>query len=327
MEKFLLTEEVLINFLVSNEIIDVNKIKSSGEWLVFKCPFHDDEHPSFGINISNGAYNCFACNARGNFESFVKYFGADITALPFLDIPQETSYLEARKKAILSLKESIKKNNDYYNDKFITLYDALKNNNRNKYALKILKYALSRNISLNTIRKLELGYIKYGIYKNRLVIPIKDYRNKTVLWHEGRIISNDKSVPKYWRPNYSEPGNTLYNYYNIMHKDYTIVTEGIFDAIKLYDCKLSGVCIFSSNVSDKQYVMLSAFSKIVFAFDGDKAGRQAYKKVLDRFKLYKNVGMSFEIYKAKLPKNKDISDLHCEQIKKIIKKGKKLFTF
>lgn len=327
MEEFQLTEEVLINFLISNEIVEANKIKKSGDWIVFKCPFHDDEHPSFGINVNNGAYNCFACESKGNFSNFVKYFGADITALPFLDVPRDSSYKEAREKAIASLKKSIKKDNDFYKGKFVTLYEALKKNNNNKYALKILRYVTNRNVSLNTVRKLEMGYIKYGIYKNRVVIPVKDYRNNNILWYEGRTINNDYSVPKYWRPNNSEPGATLYNYYNIIQNSYTIVVEGIFDAIKLYDCKLSGVCIFSSNVSDKQYALLSSFNKVVFAFDGDEAGRQAYKKVLKQILLYKDVGMGFEIYRAKLPKNKDVADLSYKKIKKIIKISKKLFTF
>lgn len=30
------------------------------------CPFHDDRRPgSFNINLSSGAFRCFACGARG----------------------------------------------------------------------------------------------------------------------------------------------------------------------------------------------------------------------------------------------------------------------
>lgn len=30
-----------------------------------KCPFHGDDHPSFAVNLTTGAYNCFSCGERG----------------------------------------------------------------------------------------------------------------------------------------------------------------------------------------------------------------------------------------------------------------------
>jgi hypothetical protein len=39
------------------------KIKS--EWVLVKCCFHDDNHPSLGINIVHGYYKCFACAVKG----------------------------------------------------------------------------------------------------------------------------------------------------------------------------------------------------------------------------------------------------------------------
>ena len=34
------------------------------------CPFHDDTSPSLSINLKNGLFNCFACNAKGDVFKF-----------------------------------------------------------------------------------------------------------------------------------------------------------------------------------------------------------------------------------------------------------------
>lgn len=41
--------------------------KYQGKWAeAGLCPFHDDGSPgSFFINLHNGAYKCFSCNAKG----------------------------------------------------------------------------------------------------------------------------------------------------------------------------------------------------------------------------------------------------------------------
>ena len=41
----------------------------NNEWLV-KCPFHDDKTPSMTVNTKTGMFNCFGCNAKGDFIKF-----------------------------------------------------------------------------------------------------------------------------------------------------------------------------------------------------------------------------------------------------------------
>ena len=38
------------------------------------CPFHNDTHASFSVNLTNGLYNCFACNAKGDVFKFYQDF-------------------------------------------------------------------------------------------------------------------------------------------------------------------------------------------------------------------------------------------------------------
>lgn len=48
-----------------------NRIKTRDEELTCCCPFHEDENPSFGINLTSGAYQCFACNEKGSITDFI----------------------------------------------------------------------------------------------------------------------------------------------------------------------------------------------------------------------------------------------------------------
>lgn len=36
-----------------------------------QCPFHNDQSPSFAVNLLTGRYKCFACNASGSVFDFV----------------------------------------------------------------------------------------------------------------------------------------------------------------------------------------------------------------------------------------------------------------
>lgn len=48
-----------------------NRIKTRDEELTCCCPFHEDENPSFGINLTSGAYKCFACDEKGSIVNFI----------------------------------------------------------------------------------------------------------------------------------------------------------------------------------------------------------------------------------------------------------------
>lgn len=59
-EKYLYNEyEDVVTSLLSDR-----EYKIKGSKLSCCCPFHNESHNSFGINLETGLYNCFACNER-----------------------------------------------------------------------------------------------------------------------------------------------------------------------------------------------------------------------------------------------------------------------
>ena len=41
------------------------EIKPTADWQTISCPFHEDKHPSFGLILSVGGFNCMSCGKRG----------------------------------------------------------------------------------------------------------------------------------------------------------------------------------------------------------------------------------------------------------------------
>ena len=39
----------------------LNGAKKNGNSIIAKCPFHDDDKPSFSVDITTGKYHCFGC--------------------------------------------------------------------------------------------------------------------------------------------------------------------------------------------------------------------------------------------------------------------------
>ncbi len=44
--------------------------RSGNEWL-YRCPFHDDQHPSMSVNPEKGVYHCFGCGASGHISQII----------------------------------------------------------------------------------------------------------------------------------------------------------------------------------------------------------------------------------------------------------------
>ncbi len=59
-----------------------------GSWESIRCPFHDDSMASASVNLANDAFNCHACDARGDVIALVQYaenFPEGKDALDFLE--------------------------------------------------------------------------------------------------------------------------------------------------------------------------------------------------------------------------------------------------
>ena len=58
-----------VNMEVLTGAIDFTSIKGAEHWA--RCPFHQENSPSFSVNADTGCYNCFGCGKSGSFASLV----------------------------------------------------------------------------------------------------------------------------------------------------------------------------------------------------------------------------------------------------------------
>ena len=52
-------------------IPDIGAPQRQGHRLAWRCPFHEDHHPSLFLNPDGQSYRCFGCGARGDALTWV----------------------------------------------------------------------------------------------------------------------------------------------------------------------------------------------------------------------------------------------------------------
>lgn len=264
------------------------KFRASSKDYVVSCfnPDHEDTNPSMNINRNTGMFNCFSCGFKGN---IFNYFG------------------------ILSNNTSIK---------VIKLKNKIKELRSNIAGLEFpddyTPVTSFRGISKETFAKFEVFTTSLieGL-EDRVVIPIKDIRNKPVVFQGRHALSSGNPRYIFYPKNIPVP-----IFPQILEDRYKsiVLVEGIFDLLNLYDKGLKNVaCIFGVNNLDKDTVQkMQPFKaqgvlKVYLMLDGDEAGQEAMDRVLP---LVEETGLGVE--KIVLEKNKDPGDLTQDEVTKIL---------
>lgn len=281
------------------------------------CVFHNDINPSMRVDLNDGSFYCFACEASGNALDFIKYLK------PELDDLQAGMLLEK----ILNSNE-IKKLNIRYKKKRKTLYkDAINKakdfyyglldtdwyNLRTREEQQVLEYMKKRGFDEHalTVAHCKVNYdIAYP-----MVFPILD-NGRFKGWVCRTTHKNVEKKRKY-----------LYN--EGFHKRVTLcgeysencipcVCEGFMDylSIKTRGGVKNVVALLGWHISDEQVNLLKqkGVKTVISLLDNDECGM----KGTEYLKKFFNV-IPFE-YEDGI---KDAGDMTPEQLKKGLKKARK----
>lgn len=287
------------------------ELKGAGDSKKGLCPFHSEKTPSFVVSASRKTYHCFGCGAHGNAIDFLM----QTENLDFLEALETladryaldlSTYLETKdvssdygfESKIYSMNLEAAK---YYRDRLMEFPVGL-------------EYFKDRGLSMDTIKVFGLGYspdcwdslivhlkklsyseddlLKSGLasktkkgtlidrFRNRLMFPILDYRNK-VLGFGARAMGSD--MPKYL--NSSE--NSVFIKSKILYGDRisrkaksgdsVILVEGYMDLIQLYQNNFYNVLAsMGTALTERQAARIAQrYKKVFFAYDMDEAGRNA----------------------------------------------------
>lgn len=280
------------------------EVRKSGSEYVALCPFHNERTPSFHISQNKGIYHCFGCAASGNGITFVmeyeklEFLSAveKIAAMFNIKLEYEAGYKRTIKSEIMPAIATF-----YHNNLF-----------KHKEALQYLE---SRKVSLDSIKKFEIGYsgksfetlafldknnfthkeaIEYGIlaesesknyawFRERVMFPIYN-KNGSIVGFGGRIIESKENVGKYINSKQSKIFNKseiLYGYnfakIAVAKEKSIIICEGYLDVIMLHQAGFyNAVATLGTGFSQEHIKLLSRDKpRVLMCFDGDNAGIKA----------------------------------------------------
>jgi DNA primase len=305
------------DLLARVDIIDVVgrhvQLKKGGQNFLGLCPFHGEKTPSFTVSPSKQFYHCFGCGVHGSAIGFLmelrglSYVEAirELAQQVGLKVPESSERGRETAGRLSALSDLLKTAVDFYRAQLKENRDAI-------------DYLKSRGLTGQSAARFALGYApdawqplraavdnyddprlveaglviadegkRYDRFRGRIMFPIRSARGQ-VIGFGARIIGSGE--PKYLNSPETplfHKGQELYGLHeardSIRQADRAIVCEGYLDVIQLAQAGLGetvaalGTAVTTAHVS----TLLRTTDQVVFAFDGDAAGRKAARRALE----------------------------------------------
>ena len=249
-------------------------LRRTGKNFVGKCPFHQDDTPSFSVSPDNQFYKCFGCGAGGTVFTYVEQREQ-------MSFPEAVRKLAAR-AGIAVAEESDDRSSDEQDvsaaNRFARehFHEWLMDDDAGKPAR---EYLIGRGITVETMEELTLGYApegwdnllkamtgagfsveallaagllrendrgrRYDYFRDRIIFPIHDPGGRPVAFG-GRAL--DDATPKYL----NSPETAVYTKGNVLYfldrarrpmqdQRMALVAEGYMDVIALYQAGVRNV--------------------------------------------------------------------------------------
>jgi len=300
------------------DIVDVVEryvpLKKAGANYQARCPFHNEKSPSFTVSPTKQFYHCFGCGAHGTAITFLmQHTGmgfveavkelASRTGMQVPDDGTRNNPEDGRREQLYELMETTA----------LFYKGELKNN------AAAVAYLKNRGLTGETAARYGLGYApddwqglaravadyqdkaleeaglviageggkRYDRFRHRVMFPIKNERGKVIAFG-GRVL--DRGEPKYLNSPETplfHKGRELYGLHEarkaIQSAGRVIVVEGYMDVVMLaqHGVENAVATLGTAVTSDQVERLLRLADAIVFAFDGDAAGRKAAWRALE----------------------------------------------
>lgn len=290
------------------------------------CPFHNEKTPSFHVSSDKQFFHCFGCGAGGDVISFVMKIEnldfpdavAKLAEWAGMELPQ-SDYGSGERNLRRRAEEACRDAARFFHEKL-----------REEDGKKARGYLLGRGLSPATITRFGLGYSPdswselldaliargytkaelleagliitnekgrvYDRFRGRAMFPIINVRG-TVIGFGGRIMGDGE--PKYLNSPESAVFNKRKNLYALnlaksSRAEYMILAEGYMDVIALHQAGFdSAVASLGTALTAEQAHLISKYkSRVVIAYDSDKAGRAATERAIE---ILKKTGLDVRI--------------------------------
>jgi DNA primase len=305
------------DLLARVDVVDVVgrhvQLKKAGQNFLGLCPFHGEKSPSFTVSPSKQFFHCFGCGAHGTAIGFLmEHRGLgfveavrELAQMAGMTVPEAAPGAAEAIGRARALTDLLQRAADFYRRCL-------------KGSPAAIEYLKGRGLTGPTAAHFALGYSpnertglaavfdpyddgqlveaglvidnegrRYDRFRGRVMFPIRNRRG-AVLGFGARSL--DGSEPKYLNSPETpvfHKGRELYGLHEaqeaIRHKRRVIVCEGYLDVIQLAQAGFAetvaalGTAVTSHHVGE----LLRLSERVIFAFDGDAAGRKAARRALE----------------------------------------------
>ena len=301
------------------EIIDARvPLKRAGQEYKACCPFHDEKTPSFYVSPQKQFYHCFGCGAHGTAIGFLMDYER-LDFVEAVELLAERLGLKVPREGGASAGPD--PNHGQRRQALLDALDAAARWYRQQLAqaAHAIDYLKQRGLDGETAKRFALGYApprkdgllkalapaypielleqagllseKYGRhhdrFRDRIIFPIRDARGRTIGFG-GRVLGD--GVPKYLNTNETElfhKGHELYGLYEARQSggrlSSILIVEGYLDVIGLAQAGIDNAVATLGTATTREHLqrLFRQTSRLIFCFDGDRAGRQAAWRALE----------------------------------------------
>jgi DNA primase len=301
-----------------------------GVELRMRCPFHEEQKPSFTANVETGRFHCFGCHAGGgDILDFIVLMEEDIS-LEDRNKNRRAAALAAQKWFGITSPRSKDRSNPTDHDAPAVTEEQEDEEPAKEDKVEVVinpplgfelkrvdveagtRYAVERGLTPEIAETFGLAVALSGGYKGRLVIPLHDH-NGVLVGYAARAL--DDTDPKYLFPS-SDKGfyksHLVYNLWRVVPERprSVVVVEGFFDVMKVVQAGYPAVGLMGSSLSDRQAELLcERFRHLVIMMDGDEAGRRATEECLSTLGRRRYV-RAVEVPEGLQPDLLDTENLH-----------------
>lgn len=300
------------------EVIDPRvPLKKAGREFQACCPFHSEKTPSFTVSPQKQFYHCFGCSAHGSAIGFLMEYD-HLTFVEAIEELANSAGIEVPKESgggkpvedHTPLYQLLQQTSQYYQQQ-------LRQHPEAELAANYLK---QRGLSGKIAAEFGIGFAppgwnnlinemgpdqasrqllhkagltsttdsgkEYDRFRERIMFPIIDTRGR-VVGFGGRLLGDGK--PKYLNSPETalfHKGEILYGLHEVRRggsgKQQILVVEGYMDVVALAQFGLhNSVATLGTATTQRHLELLYRTTpRVVFCFDGDRAGRDAAWKAL-----------------------------------------------
>lgn len=297
-------------------------LKKKGSTYVACCPFHQEKTPSFNVNARKQFYYCFGCGAGGDAISFIKAYDH----LDFVEAVEKLAHRYGKEvPRAVSDQPSISPSHYALMDKACQYYQK-----NLKHSPEAIDYLKTRGLTGHSAKEFKLGCVlgkdddffqaclsehtkadmqavgllsqkdRPYFYGFRLMFPIRDTRGRVIAFGARSLTD---AMPKYLNSPETplfHKSHTLYGLYEALvstrQLQRLIVVEGYMDVVALTQHGIPGAVATLGTACTQAHIqkLLKYVKDIIFAFDGDGAGKKAAWKALEHMVPLVTAGTKFQ---------------------------------